>query len=115
MGARRPAFDDSLAVPGFLKTGRDKDAELSPAQRAALVRKGNELFNRGAVEEAKRIFLTVRYTDGIARVGDHYLKQSKPLEAFRMYWLAPDGTKSEQMIARMATVIRDWLKETGGE
>jgi len=115
MGARRPVFDDSLAAPGFLKTGRDSAATLSSEQRAALVRRGNELFNRGAIEQAKRIFLTAHYTDGIVRVGDHYLRQKQPLEAFRMYWLAPERTRSEQLIARMATVIRDWLREAGDE
>ncbi|MFW5683921.1 MAG: hypothetical protein ACOC1I_03635 [Spirochaetota bacterium] len=112
MSKRTDAFRDDLAAPGFIKTSGTGGAQLSAQQRSVLVRKGNELFNQGQVEQAKRIFLTARYTDGIIRVGDHYMKKNQPLEAFRMYWLAPDRTKSEQLIEKMAGVIRGWLKES---
>ena len=102
-------FKDELASPGFLKT---EQRPISSQQRTVLVRKGNELFNKGEIEQAKRIFLTARYTDGIIRIGDHYAKQNRPLDAFRMYWLAPERRKSEYMIEQMAGVIRKWLKDS---
>lgn len=104
-------FKDELASPGFVKTGRDAEPSLSASQRSALVRKGNELFNAGQIEQAKRIFITARYTDGLVRMGDYYAKKNRPLDAFRMYWIAPDRGKSEYMIERMACVVRTWLKE----
>lgn len=104
-------FKDELAAPGFLKTGSPPSRTVSSEQRTALVRKGNQLFNAGNVEQAKRVFLTTRYTDGIIRVGDYYMKNNKPLEAFRMYWLAPERRKSEQLIEKMAGVVRTWLEE----
>ena len=112
MNKQAEVFNDELAAPGFIKTSRSREPEISSEQRTALVRKGNEFFNAGNIEQAKRIFLTTRYTDGIIRVGDHYMKQAKPLEAFRMYWLAPERRKSEQLIEKMAGVVRSWLEES---
>jgi hypothetical protein len=109
MSREADAFKDELAAPGFIKTSA---APLSAQQRAILIRKGNELFNKGDVEQSKRIFLTARYTDGIIRLGDYYMKKNQPLEAFRMYWLAPDRRKSDQLIEKMAGVVRGWLKES---
>lgn len=109
MSEHRYIFDDSLAAPGFLKTG-DQPA-LDSSQRVALIRKGNELFNAGKYDQAKRVFLTTRYTDGLIRLGDYYYNQKQTLEAFRMYWLAPDRGKSEHMIERMALVVRGWLTQ----
>ncbi len=102
-------FNDSLTAPGFLKT--TERPTLDGGRRAALIRRGNEFFNNGKYEEAKRIFLTTRYTDGLMRLGDYYSKQQQVLEAFRMYWLAPDHRKTDYLVERMAGVVRSWLKE----
>ncbi len=99
---------------GFVKTGVTTPADrpqLSSEQKTTLIRKGNELFNEGQVDTAKRIFITVGYTDGLIRLGDHYYTQNRPLEAFKMYRLAPDNGRSERMIERMALVLRTWLLE----
>jgi len=96
---------------GFLKTSRDRLPPVSKEQRTVLIRKGNELFNRGKVDEAKRIFLTVGYSDGLIRLGDYYTEKNDSLEAFRMYWLAPDRKRAEQLIEKMATIVRHWLGE----
>ncbi len=104
----------SNSKAGFVKTGTDTPGErpqLSSEQKTTLIRKGNELFNKGQVDTAKRIFITVGYTDGLIRLGDHYYKQNRPLEAFKMYRLAPDNGRSERMIERMALVLRTWLLE----
>lgn len=113
MSERTEVFRDELAAPGFIKTARDATVRLSAQQRIVLIRKGNELFNAGRIDQAKRIFITAHYTDGIIRVGDYYMDQKEPLEAFRMYWLAPERRKSEYLIERMAAVVRSWLKESG--
>ncbi|MFP4375901.1 MAG: hypothetical protein ACLFP4_02555 [Spirochaetales bacterium] len=112
MAKTNDAFRDELANPGFQKTTLEQRPSLSGEQRSALIRKGNELFNRGAIEQARRVFLTARYTDGLIRIGDHYLKKNDHLEAFRMYWLAPEPRKAEYLIERMAGVVRSWLQES---
>lgn len=99
---------------GFIKTGRPKQANLTAQQKAALIRKGNELFNAGNLEQAKKVFLTTGYTDGIVRIGDYYYKKNELFEAFRMYWLAPAPDKKDLMISMMATTVQKWLKEDGG-
>lgn len=99
---------------GFLKVTRQKLVSLSDAQKAALIRKGNELFNAGKVEQAKRIFLTTGYTDGLVRVGDYYYKRLDLFEAIRMYWLAPAPDKKQLIVEQMASTVHRWLNEDGG-
>ena len=79
-------------------------------QKAALNRKGNQMFNEGDIEGARRIFLTTGYSDGLSRVGDNYKSNDKLLEALQMYWAAPDKRKSEPLIERLAGVIQNLLK-----
>jgi hypothetical protein len=101
-----------LPREGFLKVSRDQKVSLPDGTRIALIRKGNEAFNRQQYDLAKRIFLTAGYTDGLVRLGNHYLDQENPLEALRMYWLAPYPRKVDEIIAKSAEVIKKWLKET---
>ena len=86
-------------------------APIESSTKAALNRKGNQLFNEGDVEGARRVFMTTGYSDGISRVGDHYRSQSKILDALRMYWIAPDRTKSEPLIEQLACVLQGFLHE----
>ncbi len=111
MSADRPTGGGRI---GFTKTSAPEERtrpSLSSEQRTTLIRKGNELFNNGDYETARRIFVTVGYTDGLIRLGDLYYKQNKPLAAFQMYRLAPDSAKTARMIERMALVLRTWLLE----
>lgn len=107
------AFNDELAAKGFLKT--TAPVHITAEQRSALIRKGNVLFNEGKIDQARRIFITAHYTDGLIRVGDYHMKRNEPLEAFRMYWLAPERRKVEAMLEKMAGVIRSWLEEPDHE
>jgi hypothetical protein len=95
---------------GFLKITREV-VSLPEAKRIALIRKGNDLFNNGRLELAKKVFLTVGYNDGLVRLGDRYLEEKKPLEAFRMYWLARQAAKRDKLVEKMSLVIRQWLNE----
>ncbi len=94
---------------GFLKVG--PTTEISSSDRAALVRKGNEFFNQERFDAAKRVFLTVRYADGLVRLGDMYMNRGDPLEAFRMFWIAGDRGRIDEMAAQMAMVVRRWLSD----
>jgi hypothetical protein len=87
------------------------DVQLPGDRKSALIRKGNELFNQGKIDMARRIFLTTRYTDGLIRLGNFYMKERQPLEALRMYWIAPHARRREALVEKTALVLRRWLKE----
>jgi hypothetical protein len=99
---------------GFLKITARKPAgaaKLAESERVALIRKGNELYNLKKYELARKIFVTTGYADGLIRLGDLYLKHSQPLEAFRMFLLAPDSKRVQAMVEKSVAVLRHWLSE----
>jgi hypothetical protein len=102
-----------LPAGGLLKTTQDKPATLTQHQRTALIRKGNEVFNRGDMALAERIYRATRYGAGLARIGDWYMRQSRPLEALQAYRAAPCREKADILVERMARVLSGWLKEEG--
>jgi hypothetical protein len=95
---------------GFLKVSASAGT-VDSSQKAALIRRGNELFNRGEISTASRIFVTLRYSDGLIRVGNYLYEKGEPLEAIRMYWLARDRHHIDEMSQRMAQVLRTWLHD----
>ena len=94
---------------GFIK--ETVPVSMNGTQKAALNRKGNFLLNSGDVETARRIFLTTGYSDGISRIGDYYKSHSRMIDALRMYWIAPDHTKSTQILVLLSDLIRNLLQE----
>jgi len=100
-----------LPSGGFLKVQAGIPASLDREKRAALIRKGNELFNRGEFGLAEKIFATTRYSDGLIRVGDRYRKEGQPLKALQAYWLAPAPGKSAALVEQIAQVMKQWLSE----
>lgn len=96
---------------GFLKVDLGAPPKVSGADRAALIRRGNEFFNEGRYDLAKRVFITARYGDGLIRLGDYHLKQNEPLEALRLYQIAPEPRKAADLIERFADIVRRWLEE----
>jgi uncharacterized protein YifE (UPF0438 family) len=92
----------------FVKTTVPSSVEGS--DKAALNRKGNMLFNSGNIEEARRIFMTTGYSDGLSRVGDYYKSQNRLVEALRMYWIAPDRSKSEPLIEQVSFLIKQLIE-----
>lgn len=59
---------------------------LTDAQKAELMRKGNELFNRGQYFEAGKIFNVIGYKTGLIRLGDlFYFDKEMPLVAYGFY------------------------------
>ncbi len=104
---------ESHKIPdGFIKVADSPLATLTSAQKAALNRKGNELFNCGRVDEASRIFLATGYSDGLTRVGDSYEKKNKSLEALRFYFLAKNKRKTGPICEKIASIISLLLKES---
>jgi len=85
---------------------------LTPKERLILIRKGNELFNKGDIEKAAKIFVTTLYKDGLIRVGDYYYFDKKnPLKALNYYLEAKYEKMTNELIGRMSIVIDKWLNE----
>jgi len=95
----------------LIKTGDLPTPGVEPDRKVKLNRKGNELFNMGDTEAARRIFQTTGYSDGLIRVGDRYLSDRKPIDALKMYRLARDEKRSERIINSAALVIQTLLNE----
>ena len=99
-------FDDKNA---FIRTTA---SPVEGSQKAALNRKGNQKFNEGDIEGARRIFMTTGYSDGLSRVGDKFKTADKPLEALKMYWMAHDKNKSQPLIETLAFLVQSMLDES---
>ena len=91
----------------FIKT--TVKSVIDGQQKAALNRKGNVLYNSGDIEGARRIFITTGYSDGLTRIGDYYNSKGKPLDALKMYWIAPDRKKAEPIIEQLSVLIKNML------
>jgi hypothetical protein len=105
----KKVFDRFTGQNVFLKTV--KRPSIDSAQRAALNRRGNILYNEGDIEGARRIFLTTGYSDGLVRIGDFYKAKGRKLDALRMYWIAPDRKKSEPIIMELSALIQNLIHE----
>jgi hypothetical protein len=51
------------------------------------------------------------YSDGLSRAGEYYRKNGRALDAVRMYWIAPDRKKAQEIIMEAALLIKDMLIE----
>lgn len=59
---------------------------ITEAQRAELIRRGNQLFNEGKYFDAGRVYSTVGYKAGLIRLGDlFYFDKQMPLVAYGFY------------------------------
>jgi hypothetical protein len=101
----------SMPREGFLKVTRPPVPEISSEQKVQLIRKANELFGRGELEQAKKIFVSTRYSDGMIRLGDLYAQRKDYLSAFQMYKMAPAPDRAEAMIVNLTAVLKNWIKE----
>lgn len=101
----------NIPAQGFIKTTSETNKKISKEDKVALIRKGNEYFNNGKIDIAKKIFTTTGYSDGLIRVGNYYYKQNKPFEALRMYYLAPDKKNVDTIIEKMSHIIQYMLHE----
>lgn len=96
---------------GFLKVVAYKKPNITSSEKVKLVKTGNILYKKGDIQNAKKIFLSIGYTSGIIRIGDHYIEQGDYFEAYRMYVRAPAPEKISRMIKNMAAIIRNWVNE----
>jgi len=96
---------------GLIKTTDTPREDLETNRKVQLNRRGNELFNSGDIEQARRLFQTTGYSDGLIRIGEWYQAQNMPVDALKMYRLAHDDERSGVLIEKMALVVQNLLHE----
>ncbi|MCR5252303.1 MAG: hypothetical protein K6C98_01140 [Treponema sp.] len=96
---------------GFIKLTDNPVAGLTSEQKVILNRKANTMFNNGNIEDARRIFITTGYSDGLSRVGNHYLEKKQSLKALKAYYLAHNNREAEPIYEQIAKVITKLLNE----
>lgn len=101
---------DNQDVEGFIKV-TDSPVPLTSEQKVILNRKGNAYFNAGDLLSARRIFITTGYSDGLIRVGDTLLNDGKELQALKLYWLAHNKNKCNDLFEKLANIISEIIKE----
>ena len=85
---------------------------MDEKERVALIRRGNELFNGGKIDEAEKIFIATSYRDGLTRIGDYYYFDKKlPLNAVKYYQLASRKDRMDEIFARMVWALSNWMSD----
>lgn len=85
---------------------------MDKKERVILIRRGNELFNKGDFKNALKIFLAVNYQDGIVRVADHlYYEEENKIGAIKLYKKAGYTKRIEEFAEKAAVTIQAWLAE----
>ncbi len=102
-------FLKKIHEKNFVKITDSGKKDLKINDRVVLNRKGNQFFNEGKIEAARRIFITTGYSDGLTRVGDYYYKNNNYIEALKMYSLAPAPEKKDELIKKISSIIISWL------
>ncbi len=95
----------------LIKTSDAPARGMEESDKAKLNRKGNELFNRGELETARRIFQTTGYSDGLIRIGERYMERGRPVDALKMYWLAKDRARTEKLVELAVLAIQKMMRD----
>ena len=96
---------------GFIKVTDNPVAGLTPEQKVILNRKANAMFNNGNIEDARRIFITTGYSDGLTRVGNYYMEKNQSLKALKVYYLAHNNRGTQPIYETIAKVIENLINE----
>lgn len=104
------AVQEKRIPDGFIKVTDNPVGSLSSEQKVVLNRKANTMFNNGNVEDARRIYITTGYSDGLTRVGDYYVNKNESLKALKAYYLAHNKRDSEPIYENIAKVISSLLE-----
>lgn len=96
---------------GFIKVTDNPVTGLSPEQKVILNRKANAMFNNGNIEDARRIFITTGYSDGLTRVGNYYMEKNQSLKALKVYYLAHNNRGTQPIYENIAKVIENLINE----
>ena len=96
---------------GFIKVTDSPVKGLSSEQKVILNRKANIMFNNGNIEDARRIFITTGYSDGLTRVGDYYMNKNESLKALKVYYLAQNKRDAEPIFENIAKIVSTLINE----
>ncbi|MEK6794844.1 MAG: hypothetical protein AABZ39_08715 [Spirochaetota bacterium] len=90
-------------------------ADIDEATKAALVRKGNELYNQGKIQAAYRCYVTAHYQAGIEKIGDFYFyTERQPLVALPYYFKVKSdraNRKVDEIFERMVFAFKKILRD----
>lgn len=103
-------LSEKMPQEGFIKVTDEPVRGLSDEQKVILNRKANIMFNSGNIEDARRIFITTGYSDGLTRVGNHYMNKNESLKALKAYILAHNKRNAEPIYENIAQVISSIIK-----
>lgn len=95
----------------MIKKGNPFKKEIDPKTRVQLIRKGNELFSKGEINLAEKIFITIDYKDGLVRLGDYYFKNKNLYKCAEMYFMSENKAKINSFCKKSAIILSKWLKE----
>lgn len=85
---------------------------MDDEERTLLIRRGNELFNKGDLKNALKIFLATDYKDGIIRVADVlYFDKNDKISALKLYKKAGYRKVVDSFAEKAAMIIRMFLQE----
>ncbi|MCQ2593369.1 MAG: hypothetical protein MJ188_11370 [Treponema sp.] len=101
------ALTEKRIPDGFIKVTDNPVSGLDSKQKVILNRRANEFFNKGNIEDARRIFITTGYSDGLTRVGNYYMEKSQSLKALKAYYLAHNKRDAEPIYELIAKVISE--------
>lgn len=105
------ALSDQKLPDGFIKVTDNPVQGLTPEQKVILNRKANTMFNAGNIEDARRIYITTGYSDGLTRVGDYYVNKNQGLKALKAYYLAHNKRDAEPIYESLSQIISTLLKQ----
>ncbi len=104
------AIREKKIPDGFIKVTDNPVDGLSSEQKVILNRKANAMFNAGNIEDARRIYITTGYSDGLTRVGNYYMDKNEGLKALKAYYLAHNKRDAEPIYESIAQVISTLIK-----
>lgn len=85
---------------------------MDSQERAGLIRKGNELFNEGKINEAMKLFIQTKYGDGIMRIADlYYYDRKQPLIALKFYRMINRSDRIDEIYSRMMFAFKKMITE----
>ena len=105
------AVKEQKIQDGSIKVTDNPVEGLNSEQKVVLNRKANIMFNNGNIEDARRIYITTGYSDGLTRVGDYYMNKNEGLKALKAYYLAHNKRDAEPIYENLAKVISSLLKD----
>jgi hypothetical protein len=89
---------------------------MEEKERVALIRRGNEFFNDGRIDDAAKIFIATQYRDGLTRVGDlYYFDKKMPLIAYKYYKLAERKDRINDIFMRMMMALKSLVTTESGD